>query len=242
MAYGPDDAPVAVLVHGWGGWWQQLAAHVQPLLAQGYRVVAYDAPSHGGSPHGRHGRTTTALEMADALDAVVRDVGGVDLVVAHSLGAMATMWAREVHGLNAGAYVFIAPGTSVPPMIDVFQGAVGMGPRTRKRLERKLIRRFENPFEAFEATRLTRNAIAAGAHSPLLVVHDAHDPEVPSAGSRALAKVWPESELVLTEGLGHRRVIWDPEVVERVAEFTASVSNFVTVVRSPPNVSSPAGR
>src|SRR5690606_17806096 len=40
VAYGPEDAPTAYLVHGWGGWWQQLASIVQPLVEAGYRVVA----------------------------------------------------------------------------------------------------------------------------------------------------------------------------------------------------------
>ena len=39
--------PVVYLVHGWAGHRGQLAAFVPPLVAYGYRVVAFDAPSHG---------------------------------------------------------------------------------------------------------------------------------------------------------------------------------------------------
>ena len=53
--YGDWGNPTAYLVHGWGGWWQQLGAHVEPLLARGLCVVAFDAPSHGDSGPGAHG-------------------------------------------------------------------------------------------------------------------------------------------------------------------------------------------
>ena len=85
--YGDWGNPTAYLVHGWGGWWQQLSAHVEPLLARGFCVVAFDAPSHGDSGPGVHGRrSTTFLEMAEALGAVVSEFGRPTLVVAHSAG------------------------------------------------------------------------------------------------------------------------------------------------------------
>src|SRR5699024_5251666 len=67
VAYEAEGAPTAYLVHGWGGCWHNLSAHVRPLVAAGYRVVAYDAPSHGSSLAGGHGAlSSTILEMADA--------------------------------------------------------------------------------------------------------------------------------------------------------------------------------
>jgi hypothetical protein len=50
------SGPPVYLVHGWGGWRGQLGAFVDPLLARGYRVVAFDAPSHGESAPGSFGR------------------------------------------------------------------------------------------------------------------------------------------------------------------------------------------
>src|SRR5689334_22239173 len=39
-----------LLVHGWEGRGAQLGDMIEPLLAQGYAVVAADAPGHGRSP------------------------------------------------------------------------------------------------------------------------------------------------------------------------------------------------
>ena len=59
------DGPTVVLVHGWGGNRAQLAAtFVEPLVAAGLRVVAYDAPSHGVSGPGALGRNQAHARRA----------------------------------------------------------------------------------------------------------------------------------------------------------------------------------
>lgn len=220
--YGPEDAPTAHLVHGWGGWWQQLAAHIPGLLSAGYRVVVHDAPSHGGSPAGRHGpRSSTIMEIAEAFEVVAWQQGPPDLVVAHSVGAAAVGWAFR-KGTAATAYVFLAPAVSVWPMLDWFEQVAGIGPRARPRLVARVERRVGHPLSAFEVTSLFRQAAAAEPRPALLTIHDRGDSDTPAQGSVDLARAWPGGRLVLTEGLGHRRVIWHPEVVERVAGFARS--------------------
>jgi pimeloyl-ACP methyl ester carboxylesterase len=63
------DGPTALLLHGWAGRSEQLAAFVRPLLAAGFSVIAPDAPGHGDSS----GRTSSILAFADALEADLRD-------------------------------------------------------------------------------------------------------------------------------------------------------------------------
>lgn len=220
--YGPEEAPTAHLVHGWGGWWQQLAAHLPGLLDAGYRVVAHDAPSHGASPAGRHGaRSSTVLEMADAFEAVVWQQGPADLVVAHSIGAMVAGWAAR-NGTRARAYAFLAPGVSVAPMADWIVQVTGIGARARGRLVERVERRIGHRFADLEVTTLFGEVLLAESPPALLAVHDRGDSDTPASGSLDLARAWPGSRLVLTEGLGHRRVIWHPEVLARVAEFAGA--------------------
>lgn len=221
-SYGPEDAPTAHLVHGWGGYWQQLAAHVPALLDAGYRVVAHDAPGHGDSPAGRHGpRTSTVMELAEAFAAVVWQQGPADLVVAHSIGAAAAMWARR-HGTTAGSYAFIAPAASVDPMVDWFAEVLHVGPRTRPRLIERVERRIGLEVADFDVPRAARGLADQGPVPRLLCVHDRTDSDTPAQGSVDIVRAWPGSELVLTDGLGHRRVIWDESVVARVARFASA--------------------
>ena len=213
-AYGVAGAPTAYLVHGWGGWWQQLGAHVEPLLAAGMQVVAFDAPSHGESGPGRFGRhSTTLIEFAEALAAVVAEFGHPAAVIAHSAGAVGVLHACD-RGVQADAYALVAPPDSMAPMMRRFCSVLGVGPRSGRRMLERAERRIGLPLERFDMVRMARTL---PAHPPLLVVHDRHDPETPATGSVALAAAWPGADLLLTEGLGHRRLLWEGTVVERVA-------------------------
>jgi pimeloyl-ACP methyl ester carboxylesterase len=216
--YGDWGRPTAYLVHGWGGWWQQLSAHVEPLVDRGLCVVAVDLPSHGGSEPGRHGRrSTTFLEMGEALGAVIADFGRPALVVAHSAGAVATMLAVD-EGAPVESLVLLAPPISVPPMMRVFADALAIGPRSQAVMVARTERRVGLPLDAVDLVGL---ASRQPSLPPLLVVHDRGDREAPFSGAVELVTAWNGARLVPTDGLGHHRVMWDPAVVGQVAAVAA---------------------
>ena len=223
--YGQWGLPTAYLVHGWGGWWQQLSAHVQPLLDRGMCVVAFDAPSHGDSAPGRFGpRSTTFVEMSEGLAAVVRDFGRPTLVLAHSAGAMAAMLALDSGTVRPEALALIAPPTSVPPMMRFFADASGVGERSREVMAARAERRVGLPVGALDLVTLA----SGQPHLPqLLVAHDRDDREAPLSGSVALTTAWHDSRLLVTDRLGHRRIIWDAAVVRRVADLGADAAERV---------------
>lgn len=55
-----------------------------------------------------------------------------------------------------------------------------------------------------------------------LIVHDDTDREVPWQEGSALAQAWSGARMLRTSGLGHRRILRDPQVI---AEVTAFVTN-----------------
>ena len=63
------------------------------------------------------------------------------------------------------------------------------------------------------------SAVAPRLAGRALIVHDRSDREVPFMSAQALHRAWPGSELVATEGLGHRKLLSDPAVVERAVRF-----------------------
>src|SRR4051812_20538480 len=83
--WGAADAPAVLLAHGWGGHAAQMRAFVFPLLAAGYRVIAYDQPAHGVS----EGKLTGLPDFAAVLAEVAWHYGGAYGFVGHSLGAAA---------------------------------------------------------------------------------------------------------------------------------------------------------
>jgi pimeloyl-ACP methyl ester carboxylesterase len=233
------------LLHGWGGRRTQLASLVEPLVAAGQRVVALDAPGHGESGAGRlGGRRTTLVEFAAALTAVVKVTGPAHAIVAHSAGGGATALAVQ-DGLPAGRLVFIAPMPDPMGYFPTFAGLLGLGPRTQPRL----LRRFEQLVgrELADLDAPTRVAAWSGAGAeapdlvamagpdqlpPLLVVHDRNDREVGYANGQALAGAWPDARLLTTEGLGHRRILADPAVIDATVSFVGATLTAATAAGS----------
>jgi pimeloyl-ACP methyl ester carboxylesterase len=212
------EGPAVYLLHGWGGWRGQLDALVDPLVEAGYRVVAFDAPSHGDSDPGAAGPGRGTLpEFAAALAAVVAAGGPAHAVVAHSLGATAAAFAVR-HGLAVGRLVLVSPMADPLPYTRVFAGRLGFGERVRGRLVRRLERRVGMPMSAFAVPAMAREL----AVPPVLLVHDRLDAETSWSDSAAIAEAWPGARLHTTSGLGHRRILRDPAVVAEITGFVTA--------------------
>ena len=203
------EGPVVLLVHGWNGRSTQLGGFVSPLVAHGYRVVAFDALGHGDSD----GTQSSLPEFANCIRQVVDELGGVYAIVAHSLGGAATTYALA-YGLDAERAVFISPPADPREFLKVFAAALGINADVRERVRRRLERRLGVPMEEMRA-----QAIAPRMEIPLLVVHDRDDKEVPYSVGRSIASQWPSAEMIITEGLGHKRILGDPNVRDAAVRF-----------------------
>ena len=54
---------------------------------------------------------------------------------------------------------------------------------------------------------------------PLLIVHDKDDKEAPYECSTTLHDLARNSQLKLTSGLGHHRILRDPKTVQQIVQF-----------------------
>jgi pimeloyl-ACP methyl ester carboxylesterase len=203
--------PAVVLLHGWGGQAGQLTSFVPPLLGRGLSVVAFDAPGHGRSARG----LSSAVQFARALHAVVDAAGPVHGVVAHSLGGCAVALAVR-DGLPVARVVLIASPVNPPAWVEPFAARFAIAPEVVELMKRRSERRL-----GFRWDDLRVPALVAGLRQPLLVIHDRHDADVPMSDGAAIAAAWPGGRLLETAGLGHNRVLRDPEVIAQAVAFVA---------------------
>jgi pimeloyl-ACP methyl ester carboxylesterase len=212
------DGPVVYLLHGWGGYRGQLGAFVGPLTGAGFRVVAVDAPGHGESGPGRFGPGRGMLpEFSAALRSAVGYYGPGCGVIAHSMGASATAVAA-LDGLDVQRLVLIAPVTDPVTAIDIWTRMAGVGARIRDRMPRLIERRARISLSDFDV--VARAAEREDLPSAL-VIHDAADKEVPFGLGARVAGAWPDARFQNTHGLGHRRILRDPEVIRSAVSFLA---------------------
>ncbi|HVP09319.1 MAG TPA: alpha/beta fold hydrolase [Burkholderiales bacterium] len=212
--WGPLDAPAVVLAHGWGGYAAQLRGFVPRLLAEGYRVIAYDQPAHGLS----EGRLTGLPDFAGALAAVAASQGDVQHVIAHSLGAVATAVALS-RGLELKSAVLVSPPSDLVGYSHRFARWFWMPERLRRAMQAAIEERFGLRWFELEVARL-----APRLRTPALVIHDRGDGVVPWAQGAALARAWPGARLLSTAGLGHGRILESGAVTRAAADFVAGRS------------------
>lgn len=221
--WGSADAPLVYLVHGWGSRGARLAAFVEPLLALGYGVVTYDALGQGESARGM----TSMPEFARTLQAVVARQGVPRAIVAHSMGCAGTTLAMS-WGLEAGRLVFLAPAADPPAWVAPFARQLSLRSdvldRVRARSERRLRVRWADLNVPVLARGLSRRP-------DLLIVHDEADETVRWNDGAAIAAAWPNSQLVTTQGLGHRGVTSDSSVVRQAVGFLTSDDRTVGLAR-----------
>jgi len=202
--------PAVLLVHDWGGRSGDLAPLAQALAAAGCTAVAFDAPAHGRSS----GHVASMLHFADAAVAVAERFAA-RVAAGHSLGAGALAFAAS-RGLDLDAAVLLAPPTTPVSFVDGLAAALAFSPRVRAAVDARIVRRVGLPYDAVDLVRL-----APAAPPPFLVVHDRDDREVPLAAGVALAEAW-RARLVVTSGLGHRRILRDRAVLAQALAFLTS--------------------
>lgn len=207
--YSWGSGPTVLLVHGWEGRAGQMTPLVPALCEAGFRVVAWDAVGHGRSP----GKTSSLVAFADGIFAAARACGDVHGIVAHSMGSAAAGMALQ-EGLTVERSAFIAPPYSLEFYAEQFTQLLGLSERVHTRMLRGMERRF-----SVRMADLTFERVRPATETPLLVVHDVDDREVPFELGERIADGWPGAQLIPTRGLGHRRILRDPQVVRSVTRF-----------------------
>src|SRR5207245_9717259 len=107
-------------------------------------------------------------------------------------------------GLDAGAVVLLAPAADLVTPALRFTETFGFSREVRERMHRRLEEREGRSWSVFDAIEL-----APALTPPVLVIHDRGDAEVPWQHGAAIARAWRESEMLMTEGLGHERILRD---------------------------------
>lgn len=197
--------PAVLLVHGWEGRGSQLGAFVEPLVQCGLSVITFDAPAHGDSP----GHRLYLTDHADAIIAVAAAVGPLHAIVAHSFGAAATLLAHARGGVDAARNVMLAPNVLIDESFSRFGRFVGLDDAELALLEHNVVRSSGISLDTLRVERL-----AGARDAGLLVIHDRDDKEVAYRQGERLATAWPQARLLTTEGLGHRRILREPAVIE----------------------------
>jgi pimeloyl-ACP methyl ester carboxylesterase len=212
--WGPEDAPLVGLLHGWEGHGAQLGAFAAPLVAAGFGVLAFDAPGHGDSP----GEECSAPLIGRLVLEMEQTLGGFHALVAHSMGAAAAAMAAT-HGSRPRGLVFLAPPLSQLERLERLIARFGLDAPTAAAFCTAVARRSGLSLEESDMYWVARRAPC-----PLLALHDPDDTDASYAATAGFVAVWRGAELVPCPGRGHVRIMSTPDVVRRAVEFVRALS------------------
>uniref|UniRef100_A0AAU2V5J2 Alpha/beta fold hydrolase n=1 Tax=Streptomyces sp. NBC_00003 TaxID=2903608 RepID=A0AAU2V5J2_9ACTN len=213
--WGDGKGEPVLLMHGFAMRASALAGFVPGLVERGFTPVAYDAFGHGDS----EGRNTTLLDHRALTAALHEKHGPFRAIIGHSFGGTCAYDAvRE--GVKAERIVSIGALCDFRTSYDTFCAQLGLREGLKKELHRRTEEFFRPETDIWRRFSVSHRPELITARA--LVVHDRTDREVAFAeAGKIVAALGERSRPVTTEGLGHRRVLTDPSVVEQSLDFVA---------------------
>jgi pimeloyl-ACP methyl ester carboxylesterase len=206
--YGKSDKKI-LLVHGWSGRGTQLVKFADALVDKGYATISFDAPAHGKSS----GNSTIMTEFIASILEIDKKFGPFEAAVGHSLGGMALLNAIK-KGLKINRLIIIGSGDKVKDILDDFVSKLELKPEYSSHLQQHFEKKYNEPMENYSA-----HCAAKTIDIPVLVIHDENDNEVPVETSINIHDNLKNGELLITQHLGHRKILGNPFVIEKTIEF-----------------------
>ncbi|MFB6618960.1 alpha/beta hydrolase [Streptomyces sp. NPDC056367] len=211
--WGDGERPVLV-VHGWSSRASRFAGFVEALRAEGHSVIAFDSPGHGESG----GSATTVRDQREIIRLLHGGHGDFSAVLAHSIGVLSSLFTLR-DTVRADRVVAIGGIAEFGYLLKQFRARLGLNEAVERVLRRHVEQRLF-PGETGIWQRLDARWNPADVPVPMLLVHDKDDDVATPAQSRALAAAHGDrARLIETGGLGHRRILADPEVIAAAVEF-----------------------
>ncbi|HUH26178.1 MAG TPA: alpha/beta hydrolase [Flavobacterium sp.] len=198
-----------LLVHGWNGRGTQLVSIAKAFKALNYTIVSFDAPGHGKSPKS----TTNMKHFIEAIFELDKKYNGFDVIIGHSLGGMSIMNSLG-RGLQTQKAVIIGSGNKTKDITNDFLTTIGMNTK----ISSLLIDLFETKYHD-KMSNYDVDQYAEKVAIPVLVIHDENDKDVPVKAAEAIFSKLQNGQLLLTKGLGHRKILGDEKVIESIKQF-----------------------
>jgi pimeloyl-ACP methyl ester carboxylesterase len=207
-AYGNSSKKI-LLVHGWSGRGTQLVKIADTLIENGYSIISFDAPAHGKSGT----KTTLMLEFIESILEVEKHYGPFEFAVGHSLGGMSILNAVK-KGLQIKKAIVIGSGNSVINIVNTFIEKIGLPNGVAILMKNNFEKKYHFEMESFSAY-----VAAKDVKIPVLVIHDTDDEDIPVSEAYHLAEHLSDKELLITNQLGHRKILGDSKVIQKIVEF-----------------------
>ncbi len=198
-----------LLAHGWSGRGTQMPDIAHTLIKEGFEIISFDAPAHGRSS----GKMSMMPHFIDSIKFLDENYGPFYAAIGHSLGGMSLLKAVK-DGLALQKLVIIGTANSVTNITNEFARNMQLGPKVAKIMKAYFDKKFGEDMD-----NLSGAFSAKEVKIPTLVIHDEDDVDVDISSAYEIKKSLKEGELFVTKGLGHRKVLGNENVINKITTF-----------------------
>lgn len=212
MSYKWGEGPSILCIHGWMGRATQFRKFVDVFTKEGYSVISFDAPAHGKS-EGVKSHLMYFVEVAELLEKENRLAG----IIGHSLGGVAGLHVAH-RGGRVPKVIMIGSPTIADKIIEAFLKRLKASWKLGNYFKNYIKKTYGQPFDEYSAEHIIKEI----KELPILLIYDKDDLEVPLFHGETIKELYPKAKMMVTEGLGHTRILRDDEVVRKTFEFISN--------------------
>lgn len=117
-------------------------------------------------------------------------------------------------GLQVKKAISISAGCVITDIIKDFVSKLELKPVLVSKIKNNFYRKFHEDIDNYSA-----NVAAQKVTIPTLVIHDSNDNDVHVSCANNIRQNLQQGELLITNGLGHRRILKDDFVINRIIDF-----------------------
>jgi pimeloyl-ACP methyl ester carboxylesterase len=198
-----------LLVHGWSGSGTQLSVIAKELVNKGFSIISFDAPAHGKAP----GKTSMMPFFIESIHHIEKEYGPFEVAIGHSLGGMSLLKAIK-NGFKVNKLVLIGTANSVTHITREFAKNMKLNEKVAKLMKAYFDKKFGENMDSYSGA-----LSAESVKVETLVVHDKNDIDVHISSAQEIVDKLENGELFVTEGLGHRKILGNPDVINKISTF-----------------------
>lgn len=202
-----------LLVHGWSGRGTQLYHIADKFLENGFMTISFDGPAHGKSS----GKTTSISEFISTVLFLEKKFGPFEVAIGHSSGGMTILNCFK-KGLAIKKAVIIGSGDIITDLIKEFVHTLELKAKIVSKITGRFLKKYGENIDNFSSSIVAKEIKLA-----TLVIHDNKDYEVPVSCAYNIRQNLEKGEILVTNGLGHKRILMNKDVLSRIIEFVKRI-------------------
>lgn len=201
--------PKIMLMHGWSGRATHFYKIIEALIGLDYDIYGFDAPAHGKSS----GLTTNLPEFIVSLETLLNRWGPFEAVLGHSGGGFTSSYVCA-HRTEIKKLILISPFDQLMDVFEKYFDLIQLGQKARNLMISYFSKKTNQNISEFSSA-----VSARSIQAKTLVIHDENDRELEVFNAVNIDKNLKRGKLLITKGLGHRRILRDESVIDQIVNF-----------------------